>query len=129
MISESTHTGMYKTGVAKGRGILGIGRRVAGAELLIINAVLGMCRAILGRPVSRFMQTFAPSNCFIHRGDKKTFSDSKKEIVTIGSRQTKGHEEKDIKKNGFSRPAGIGLTRYRKCSNLNADKIRTRSTL
>lgn len=40
MISESTHTDMYKTGVAKGRGIVGIGWPLVGAELLIINAVL-----------------------------------------------------------------------------------------
>lgn len=99
---------------------------------MIINAVLGMCRAILGRPVSRFMQTFAPSNCFKHRGDKKTFSDSiartRQTGKQISSRQIKGHVKEDIKKNGFSRPAGIGLTKHKQCSNLNADKIRTRST-
>lgn len=63
--------------------------------------VYGMCRAILGRPIGRSMQTFAPSNCFTHRGDKK-LSPIRKRIARstqtskqIGNRQTKGHE-KDI---------------------------------
>lgn len=84
-------------------------------------------RAILGRPVSSLCVFFAPSEWFKHRGQqtKNFLRFAKKKIVTIGKMQIKGHAKGH---SGFSRPEGIELTDIQTCSNLNADKIRTRST-
>ena len=87
------------------------------------RAFYGMCRAIIGRPIGRSMQTFAPSNCFKHRGQQKTFSDSKKGSTTIGSRHTKGHYEKDIKKRA-ALAVQKELTTTNISSNLNTNKIK-----
>lgn len=69
------------------------------------------------------MQTFAPSESCVHRGQQKTFSDSKKGSTTIGNVQIKGHEKEDIKKRA-ALAVPKELTTTNKCSNLNTNKIK-----